>query len=104
LTITDDNEPNASYTVEVFSDQIGGSEVASIVRTQSVTGNGMHSITGVSYQGWMTVLQRGWGVEVSQLFDSEAEAEQKAAELRAAEGTVSEGTGGTTRLSGRMRL
>lgn len=51
LAITDDNEPNAGYTVEVFSDQIGGNDVASIVRTQSVTGNGMHNITGVSYQG-----------------------------------------------------
>lgn len=51
LAITDDDEPNAGYTVEVFSDEIGGNEVASIVRTQSVTGNGMHNITGVSYQG-----------------------------------------------------
>lgn len=39
----------------------------------------------------MTVLQRGWGVEVSQIFDSEAG--QKAAELRAAEGTVRRGRG-----------
>jgi hypothetical protein len=34
--------------------------------------------------GWITVLRRSEGVEVKQLFDSAAEAEQKAAELRAA--------------------
>lgn len=50
LEIADDDEPTTSYTVEVFSDQIGGPE-AGIVRTQSVTGNGTHAISGVTYPG-----------------------------------------------------
>ncbi len=51
LTITDDDEPEASYVVEAFSDEVGGEAVANIVRTQAVTGNGTHNITGVTYQG-----------------------------------------------------
>jgi len=51
LAIADDDEPKASYTVEAFSDRIGGADIASVVRTQSVTGNGTHNITGISYQG-----------------------------------------------------
>jgi hypothetical protein len=51
LAITDDDEPNVSYTVEAFSDRIGGADIAAVVRTQSVTGNGTHNITGISYQG-----------------------------------------------------
>lgn len=51
LAITDDDEPNTSYVIEVFSDQIGRNDVATIVRTQSVTGNGTHNIGGVTYQG-----------------------------------------------------
>ncbi len=51
LAITDDNEPSVAYTVEVFSDTIGGNPVATVVRTQSVSGNGTHNITGVTYQG-----------------------------------------------------
>ena len=51
LTITDDDEPAASYVIEVFSDEVGGEAVAGLVRTQSVTGNGTHTITGVTYQG-----------------------------------------------------
>jgi hypothetical protein len=51
LAITDDNEPTAAYTVEVFADTIGGTDVASVVRTQMVAGNGTHNITGVMYQG-----------------------------------------------------
>jgi hypothetical protein len=51
LTIADDDEPGTSYVVDVLSDEIGGEGVASVVRTQSVTGNGMHEITGVTYQG-----------------------------------------------------
>jgi hypothetical protein len=50
LTITDDDEPTASYVVEVFSDEVGGEAVASVVRTESVTGNGTHDISGVTYQ------------------------------------------------------
>jgi hypothetical protein len=51
LGITDDDEPNDTYTIDVFSDRIGGNDQAAIVRTQSVTGNGTHMITGVTYQG-----------------------------------------------------
>ena len=51
LTITDDDEPTASYVVEVFSDEVGGEAVANVVRTQSVIGNGTHDISGVTYQG-----------------------------------------------------
>ena len=47
----DDDEPSATYTLEVFSDQIGGNDVATVVSTQSLTGNGTHSISGVSYGG-----------------------------------------------------
>lgn len=51
LEIADDNEPTASYVVEVFSDQVGGEEVAEVVRTHTVTGNGMHTVSGVTYDG-----------------------------------------------------
>jgi hypothetical protein len=51
LQITDDDEPTTAYTVEVFSDTIGGSQTAAVVRTQTVTGNGSHNITGVNYVG-----------------------------------------------------
>ncbi len=51
LTIADDDEPAASYIVDVLSDEIGGEGIAGIVRTQSVMGNGTHNITGVTYQG-----------------------------------------------------
>jgi hypothetical protein len=51
LTIADEDEPTASYVVEVFSDEVGGEAVANLVRTQSVIGNGTHDISGVSYQG-----------------------------------------------------
>jgi hypothetical protein len=51
LAITDDDEPAASYTVEVFSDDVGGEAIAGVVRTQSVTGNGTHTISGVTYLG-----------------------------------------------------
>ncbi len=51
LAITDDDEPKAGYVVEVFSDQIGGDDLAAVVRTESVTGNGTHTISGVTYQG-----------------------------------------------------
>ena len=51
LEIADDDEPAASYVVEVFTDQIGGSAVAAVVHTQSVTGNGTHTITDVGYEG-----------------------------------------------------
>jgi hypothetical protein len=51
LSITDDDEPAAAYTVDVFSDAIGGEGVAAVVRTQTVTGNGTHAITGVTYTG-----------------------------------------------------
>jgi hypothetical protein len=51
LQITDDDEPAVGYTVEVFSDQIGGAVAGAAVRTQAVTGNGTHAITGVAYTG-----------------------------------------------------
>ena len=51
LDILDEDEATASYTVEVFSDRIGGTDEATVVRTQSVAGNGIHTITGVTYQG-----------------------------------------------------
>ena len=50
LTITDDDESGAAYTVEVFFDELDGT-VAELVRTQNVTGNGTHAITGVGYSG-----------------------------------------------------
>ena len=51
LAVADDDEPAAGYVVEVFSDEVGGEGVASVIRTQAITGNGTHSITGVTYQG-----------------------------------------------------
>jgi Lamin Tail Domain len=51
LAITDDDEPTASYMVEVFSDDVGGEAIAGVVHTQSVTGNGTHTINGVTYLG-----------------------------------------------------
>jgi hypothetical protein len=51
VAIADDDEPAAGYTMEVFSDQIGGTDVATLVRTQTVSGDGTHTITGVTYQG-----------------------------------------------------
>jgi hypothetical protein len=51
LQVTDDDEPTTGYKVEVLADQIGGTPVAAPVRTQTVTGNGTHTITGVTYAG-----------------------------------------------------
>lgn len=51
LDITDDDEPDTGYVVEVFADRVGGSEVAAVVRSTSITGNGLHAIDGVTYQG-----------------------------------------------------
>ena len=51
LEITDDDEPEATYIVEVFSDEIGGDNVAAVVRSQTVVGDGNYAITGVAYQG-----------------------------------------------------
>jgi hypothetical protein len=51
LEITDDDEATASYVVDALSDDVGGEAVARVIRTQSVTGNGTHTITGVTYQG-----------------------------------------------------
>jgi hypothetical protein len=51
LTIADEDEPTTNYTLDVLSDDVGGEGVASVVRTQSVTGNGTHTIPGVTYQG-----------------------------------------------------
>ena len=61
LAITDDDEPAASYTVDVFSDDVGGEAIAGVVRSQSVTGNGTHTISGVTYSGARNTCSSGSG-------------------------------------------
>ena len=51
LEIADDDEPMAAYVVEVFADEVGGAVSSAPLRTQNVSGNGTHMISGVSYQG-----------------------------------------------------
>jgi hypothetical protein len=64
LEITDDNEPTASYVIEVFSDQVGGAVSNKPVQTLPVTGNGTHTVSGVTYLGgqqyvYLRVKQNG---------------------------------------------
>lgn len=51
LTINDPNEGMAEYEIEVFSDQVGGDEDAGVVLRETVSGNGSHSISGLTYGG-----------------------------------------------------
>jgi hypothetical protein len=51
LEIADDDEPTAAYVIEVFSDQVGGAVSATPEHTVSVTGNGTHSVSGVTDSG-----------------------------------------------------
>jgi hypothetical protein len=50
LSVADDDEPAAEYTIDVFGDTIGGT-VADVIRQQTHTGNGTVTITNVTYQG-----------------------------------------------------
>jgi hypothetical protein len=49
--MADDDEPNAGYSIDIFSDRTGGTEVASVVGTRSVTGNATHNLGSVPYGG-----------------------------------------------------
>ena len=51
LVIADQDEPNTTYSIEVFSDQIGGNAQAAVVRTVTASGNGTVNIDGVTYDG-----------------------------------------------------
>lgn len=50
IEIQDDDEPLATYEVQVFSGKVGENP-ADVVRTAERTGNGVLSIPGVSYEG-----------------------------------------------------
>ena len=51
VEITDDDEPAAAYVIEVFADEVGGPISAAPARTAAVTGNGTHTVSGVTYSG-----------------------------------------------------
>jgi hypothetical protein len=51
LEIADDDEPTAAYVIEVFSDHVGGPVSTTPVQTLAVTGNGTHTVSGVTYAG-----------------------------------------------------
>lgn len=57
ITLSDDDEPHAIYTVDVFADVIGGAEQADIVAQFSqmndggALGNGSHTLPGIRYTG-----------------------------------------------------
>jgi hypothetical protein len=50
VEITDDDEPNAFYAIEVFSDQVGGEE-AEVVHTSSAERDATTTIDAVTYAG-----------------------------------------------------
>ena len=49
--LNDPDEPSALYTIDVYSDRIGGNEVADVVQQVLHEGNGTISITGVPFGG-----------------------------------------------------
>lgn len=52
IDIRDDNEPNAVYEVEVFSDENPGGDLASPVEYKALgTGNGTHRVEGIAATG-----------------------------------------------------
>jgi hypothetical protein len=51
ITIMDDNEPNAEYDIDVYSDKIGGIERADVISQHLAEGNGTHTISGIEYTG-----------------------------------------------------
>jgi hypothetical protein len=51
LELSDDDEPFASYQIEVFSDLIGGEEAEVVLTPVVASGNGMVTIPGLTYAG-----------------------------------------------------
>ena len=51
LSIMDDDEPNALYTIEIFSDISPGSDEADVVAVLDVEGNGTMDVPGVRFEG-----------------------------------------------------
>lgn len=51
LSIKDDDEPNAIYTIDVFTDVIGGTEKADVIAEFEIVGDGTFDLDGVTYQG-----------------------------------------------------
>jgi hypothetical protein len=51
LSITDADEPNALYTVDVFGDEVGGSAEADVIAQFDLEGNGTFSLDGITYSG-----------------------------------------------------
>lgn len=51
LAINDDDEPGATYTVDVYSDTIGGSSQADVVMQVQHSGDGTLTIPGLRYTG-----------------------------------------------------
>ncbi|MEK6688697.1 MAG: lamin tail domain-containing protein, partial [Gemmatimonadota bacterium] len=51
LELSDDDEPFASYQIEVFSDLIGGEEAEVVLTPVAASGNGMVTIPGLTYAG-----------------------------------------------------
>ncbi len=57
VEISDDDEPNATYVIDVFSDVIGGPQRADIIAqfteldSGEEIGNGSHELPGITYEG-----------------------------------------------------
>lgn len=49
VQINDVDEPSALYTIDVYSDEVGGTEEGDVVKPFNVQGNGTHVLDGVSY-------------------------------------------------------
>lgn len=51
VQVTDDDEPLAMYTFDVFSDVVGGADEAEVVATFEADGDGTFVLDGITYQG-----------------------------------------------------
>lgn len=51
VSLSDDDEPNASYLIEVFSDDIGGEEAEVALPGVTANGNAQFTINGLTYGG-----------------------------------------------------
>jgi hypothetical protein len=57
IDLSDDDEPNAIYTIDVFADELGGTQEADIIAQFAALdngaslGNGSHTLPGITYTG-----------------------------------------------------
>ena len=51
IQLDDEDEPFALYTIDVYADHVGGTEVADVVKQFKAMGNGTVPLTGITYDG-----------------------------------------------------